>query len=199
MNRKTLTILALCLTATIFVAGCAKQPTEEMNAAKTALDAVIAEGAEKYAAEDMKKINDTFSAAMNEIKAQEDKTMKNYTKAKELLAQSKSDAEALKVNLPAKKEESKNNAIATQEAAKTALADAKAMLAKAPRGKGSRADIEAMRADLKGLEEALLEVQTAIDSEDYATASSTANSIMDKTNEVSAQITSAIEKVGQGR
>ena len=199
MNRKTLTILALCLTAAIFIAGCAKQPTEEMNAAKTAVDAVIAEGAEKYAPEDIKKINDTLAEAMNEIKAQEDKTMKNYSKAKELLAQSKSDAETLKVNLPAKKEESKNNALSTQEAAKAALADAKAMLAKAPKGKGSRADIEAMRADLKGLEEALSEVQSAIDSEDYASANLMANSIMDKTNEVSAQITSAIEKVGQGR
>ena len=123
--------------------------------------------------------------------------MKSYAKAKELLAQAKADAEELKVNLPMKKEDSKNNALAAQEAAKTALADAKAMLAKAPKGKGSRADIEAMRADLNGLEETLTEVQTAIDSEDYASANQTANSIMDKANEVSGQITSAIEKVGQ--
>lgn len=197
MNQKILSILAFCLTAIVLVAGCAKEPAEDINAAKTAVDAVIAEGGEKYASEDVKKINDTLTAAMDEIKAQDDKMMKNYAKAKELLAQAKTDAEALKVNLPVKKEESKMNALAAQEAAKTALADAKAMLAKAPKGKGSRADIEAMRADLNGLEETLTEVQAAIDSEDYAVASQTANSIMDKSREVSAQITSAMEKVGQ--
>lgn len=197
MGKKILTILALCLAAAMLFAACAKQPTEDISAAKTAVDAVIAEGGEKYAPEDVKKINDTLTAAMDEIKVQDDKMMKNYAKAKELLAQAKADAESLKVNLPMKKEESKNNAMASQEAAKTALADAKAMLAKAPKGKGSRADIEAMRADLKGLEESLAGVQTAIDSEDYASANQTATSIVDKANEVSAQITSAMEKVGQ--
>lgn len=197
MGKKILTILALCLATAMLFAACAKQPTEDISAAKTAVDAVIAEGGEKYAPEDVKKINDTLTAAMDEIKVQDDKMMKNYAKAKELLAQAKADAESLKVNLPMKKEESKNNAMASQEAAKTALADAKAMLAKAPKGKGSRADIEAMRADLKGLEESLAGVQTAIDSEDYASANQTATSIVDKANEVSAQITSAMEKVGQ--
>jgi len=197
MNQKILSILAFCLIAIVLMAGCAKEPAEDIHAAKTAVDAVIAEGGEKYASEDVKKINDTLTAAMDEIKAQDDKMMKNYAKAKELLAQAKTDAEALKVNLPVKKEESKMNALAAQEAAKTALADAKAMLAKAPKGKGSRADIEAMRADLNGLEETLTEVQAAIDSEDYTVASQTANSIMDKSSEVSAQITSAMEKVGQ--
>ncbi|MEW6416939.1 MAG: hypothetical protein AB1480_02325 [Nitrospirota bacterium] len=173
----------------IFAVGCSKPPTEELNAAKSAVDAVAPE-ASKYAAEDAKKLNDDLQAAQNEINA------KNYKQAKEILVKVKADAETLKTNLPQKKEEAKNNAIAAQDAAKTAVTDAKALLAKAPKGKGSKADIEAMKADIKGLEESLPEVQSLIDAEDYAVATEKANAIKDKAAAVSDQINQALEKVG---
>src|SRR4030042_6784980 len=114
----------------IFAVGCSKPPTEELNAAKSAVDAVALE-ASKYVAEDGKKLNDDLPAAQNEINA------KNYKQAKDILVQVKADAETLKTTLPQKKELAKNNAIAAQDAAKTAVTDAKALLAKAPKGKGS--------------------------------------------------------------
>jgi len=173
----------------IFVVGCSKPPTEELNAAKSAVDAVAPE-ASKYVAEDVKKLNDDLQAAQNEINA------KNYKQAKEILVKVKTDAETLKTALPQKKELAKNNAIAAQEAAKTAVTDAKALLAKAPKGKGSKADIEAMKADIKGLEESLPELQGLIDAEDYAVATEKANAIKEKAAAVSDQINQALEKVG---
>lgn len=173
----------------IFAVGCSKPPTEELNAAKSAVDAVALE-ASKYVAEDVKKLNDDLQAAQNEINA------KNYKQAKDILVQVKADAETLKTTLPEKKELAKNNAIAAQDAAKTAVDDAKALLAKAPRGKGSKADIEAMKADIKGLEESLPELQGLIDAEDYAVATEKANAIKEKAVAVSDQINQALEKVG---
>jgi enoyl-[acyl-carrier protein] reductase I len=41
------------------ITGCGKQPIEEMNAAKASIDSVVAEGAQKFAAEDAKKLNDS--------------------------------------------------------------------------------------------------------------------------------------------
>ncbi len=194
--KSTLKFLVVGMVAILLLAGCAKQPTEEINAAKTSVDAVMAEGAQKFAAAEAKILNDSMQAAQDEIKVQDGKTFKDYAKAKELLAKVKADAQALKAGLAAKKEEAKKNALAAQEAAQASVKEAKALLAKAPKGKGSKADIEALKADLKGIEDALAEVKTAVDSEDYTAASEKSNAIKNKTAAISDQIKKAMEKTG---
>lgn len=194
--KNTLKFLALSMVAIFLLAGCAKQPTEEINAAKASIDAVVAEGAQKFAAEGAKQLNDSMQAAQDEIKVQDGKTFKDYAKAKELLAKVKADAEALKAGLAAKKEEAKKNALAAQEAAQASVKEAKALLAKAPKGKGSKADLEAFKADLKGIEDSLTEVKSANDSEDYSAAIEKSNAIKDKAAAISDQIKKAMEKVG---
>jgi len=194
--KNTLKFLALSMVTIFLLVGCAKQPTEEISAAKASVDAVVAEGAQKFAAEDAKKLNDSMQAAQDEIKVQDGKTFKNYAKAKELLVKVKADAETLKAGLAAKKEEAKKNAAAAQEAAKASVAEAKALLAKAPKGKGSKADIEALKADLKGIEDSLAEIKSANDSEDYNAAIEKSNAIKDKAAAISDQIKKAMEKVG---
>ena len=195
MNN-TLKFLALGVLTIFLLAGCGKQPTEEINAAKTSVDAVVAEGAQKFAPEDAKELNDSMQAAQDEIKVQDGKTFKSYAKAKELLAKVKADAEALKAGLAAKKEEAKKNAAAAQETAETSVAEAKALLAKAPKGKGSKADIEALKADLKGIEDSLAEIKSANDSEDYNAAIEKSNAIKGKAAAILDQIQKAMEKVG---
>ena len=194
--KNMMKLLALVMVTVFVLVGCAKQPTEELNAAKASIDAVVAEGAQKFAAEDAKKLNDSMQAAQDEIKTQEGKTFKNYDKAKELLAKVKADAETLKAGLAAKKEEAKKNAVAAEEAAKASLAEAKALLAKAPKGKDSKADIEALKADLKGVEDSLAEIKAATDSEDYKVAIEKSNAAKDKAAAISEQIKQAMAKVG---
>ncbi|RJQ55027.1 MAG: DUF4398 domain-containing protein [Nitrospiraceae bacterium] len=192
--KKLLLSLTVALTMLVVLVSCAKQPTQEMNDTKAAIDAVIAEGGDKYAAEEVKSLNDQLTAATDEVKVQDGKFFKNYDKAKEMLAKVKADSDALKAEIPARKEKAKNDAVASLEAATTAVSDAKAMLGKAPKGKGTKADIEAMRADIAGLEASLAEVQSLIDGEDYMAALDKANGIKDKAAEVSNQITMAMEK-----
>ena len=132
MKRITNTFLALSILAVFLVAGCSKQPTEEIAAAQSAVAAVMAEGAQKFAPEDAKKMIDSMAAAMAEIKTQDSKTLKNYSKAKEMLAQVKTDAEALKTSLPKKKEQAKTDALSAQESATTAVQEAKSTPRKYP-------------------------------------------------------------------
>ncbi len=186
------------LTVTIFLfAGCAKEPTEEINAAKTAVTSAVSGDAEKYVPEDTKNVNSAMQAAEDELKVQKDKLFKDYAKAKELLAKAKADAEALQANLATKMEEAKNNATAAQDAAKASIEEAKGLLENAPKGKGSMADIEALKADLKGAEDSLAEVQTAIDSKDYSGAAEKANAIKEKATGIADQVKAAMEKVGK--
>jgi len=187
--------LVLGIFALSIFTSCAKQPTEQMESAKAAIAAATKEGADVYASEDLKKLNDQMQAATDEVTTQSKKFFKKYGPAKEMLAKVQADADALKATIPAKKEAAKNAAIQAQTDAKAALDQAKELLAKAPKGKGTKADIDAMKADLAGLETSYAEIQTAIDGQDYFGASSKAATIKEKANAVSDQVKAAMEKV----
>jgi len=134
-----------------------------------------------------------------ELKVQEGKTFKSYDKTKQMLADISKMAAEMKVALPAKKEAAKQAAVAAVDAAKAAAEEAKTLLAKAPKGKGTAADIEALKGDVKGVDDALVEVQGLIDKEDYAAAVTKANAVKEKAAAVAAQITQAMEKAQAGK
>jgi hypothetical protein len=193
MRRAGLIVLGLVLVA--FVAGCASKPQKEIDETTAAVNAVISEGLGKYAPEDEKKLKDAMAAVNEELKVQEGKTIKNYDKTKQMLADTKKMADEMKAALPAKKEKAKQEATAALEAAKAALADANKALAKAPKGKGTAADIAAIRGDLKGAEEMVPEIQGLIEKEEYSAAVTKANALKEKAADISDQVQKAFEKV----
>ena len=193
--KNLMKISVLGLLVVFLFTSCAKQPTQQIDEAKAAIDAVVKAGGDIYAKDELKKLNDDYNAAMDEVNAQSKKLFKKYGKAKEMLANVKADAESVAQLIPARKEEAKNNAINALNEAKTAFENAKALLDKAPKGKGTKADIEAMKSDLAGLEAQLAEVQASIDREDYFGARDKAVSIKEKANAISEQVNAAIEKV----
>ncbi|MGB7294077.1 MAG: hypothetical protein WBC70_00675 [Candidatus Aminicenantales bacterium] len=175
--------------------SCAKQPTEAIDAAKAAIEAASTEGAGIYSGDELKALNDDLQVAMDEVSTQGKKFFKSFGTAKEMLAKVQADAEALKATIPAKKEAAKDAALQAQTEAQAALTEAKALLEKAPMGKGTKADIEAMKADLAGLETSFAEIQAAIDGQDYLGASAKAATIKEQATVVSDQVKAAIEKV----
>jgi len=192
--KRLLISLTLIMAMLVVLTSCSKQPTQEMGDAKAAIDAVIADGGEKYANDEVKALNDELTAAMDEVKVQDGKFIKNYDKAKEMLAKVKSSADALYAELPARREKAKNDAIVALDAATSAVSNANMMLAKAPKGKGTKADIEAMRADVAGIEAALTEAQGMIDNGDYLDATDKANGAKIKADEVADMISQAMAK-----
>ena len=195
--KKLSKYFACGLLVMFILAGCAKQPTDEMNAAQKALEDLKAAGGEKYIPEESKKVADTLAAAQEEIKTQDGKFFltRNYDKAKQMLAQAIADSEKVKGDVAAKKEEAKTNALAAQEAATASVKEAAALLAKAPMGKGSRADIEALKGDLKGLEDGLPELEQLMGQEDYLAVIDKAKAIQEKADAVSNQVKEAMQKV----
>ena len=193
MKRIGLVVLAVGLLA--FMTSCGEKPAKEIDETTASMNTVISEGLGKYSPDDEKKLKDAMAAAMDEIKVQDGKTFKDYDKAKQMLADVKKSAAEMKGALPAKKEQAKQGALAASEAAKAAVAEAKKLLAKAPKGKGTAADIEALRGDLKGTEDLLPEVQSLIDKEDYSAAVSKANAIKEKAAGITSQVQQALEKI----
>ncbi len=193
--KSTMKLMALLAAAALVFSACGSKPTKAIDDTKAAIEALATEGADKYAPEEYKKLNDDYTAALDEVKGQEGKLFKKYGKAVELLNQVNTEAAALKTELPAKIEAAKSAAIALQTEAQTAVTEAEALLKKAPMGKGSKADIDAFKADLKGLTESLPQIQTALDAKDYVGAADQAKAIKDKATSIIDQINAAIAKV----
>jgi len=187
--------LILVLVAAFIISGCAKPPTQEINDSKALVEAVTNTDTNTYASEELAKLNGDLTAALDEVKMQDDKWFSNYDKAKEMLAALNAEAENVKIVTAQRKEEARNMAIAAQTEAMMAIDLAKRLLEQAPTGKGTKADIEMFKADLLGLEESLTALQQTIDEEKYSDALNTANIIKEKAGTISNDITLALEKV----
>ena len=192
---KNIIRLSLLGIVVVFIFASCSKPQQAMDGAKAAIEAAKNEGADVYAAEELKTLEDSLSTAIDEVEIQSKKFFKSFGDSKDMLAQLTADAEALKASIPERKEKAKDEAMAMMEEAKASVEAAKAFLEKAPRGKGTKADIEAFTADLKGLEDSLIGVQGAIDGGDYFGALDSAKAINEKATSISEEIQKAIEKV----
>jgi hypothetical protein len=94
-----------------------------------------------------------------------------------------------------RKEELKTAAGSALTEAQAAVAEAKAMLESAPQGKGSMADIEAMKSDVAGLETELQTVGPQIDAGEYIAAAEKAHAVSTGALNISNEIRAAQEKL----
>jgi hypothetical protein len=193
MKNLTKTVV-IVLAIAVVLTGC-KQPTQLINDVKAAVETVTTAGADKYAPEELKAINDDLTKALDEIAAQDKKFFKKFGPAKEMLAAVQTKVVELTAALPAKIEAAKNAAIQLQGEAKVALEETAALLKKAPKGKGTAKDLEALQGDLTGAETMFTEIQTALDANDYIGAQDKAKTVKEKVAAIADQINAAIAKV----
>ncbi len=155
-------VLALVLGIAVMTVACGAPPTTDINAAKAAITTATAAGAGDYAATSLKAAEDAQAALDAELKVQDGKWLKSYDKAKQLAADTKSAGEKAAADAEAGKAKAKADATEAIAAAKAALTEAEGLLAKAPKGKGSAADIATMKADLTTAATAVTEGETAL-------------------------------------
>ena len=193
--KKAIKALLVSMATITLLTACSKAPVEEINMAKSSIDAVVGEGAEQYAPEEFKVINGQFEAAMAEVTVQDGKFFKNFDVIRLDLDQLKVDADALKIKVVARKEELKVAATTALSEAQAAVGEAKALLEVAPQGKGSVADIEAMKSDVIGLDAELEVVAPQIDAGEYLVATEKAQAVAAKAMTISNDIRTAQEKL----
>ena len=161
--RKMIWVLPVLL-GLVVATGCAKPPQEAIDAAKAAVESAKSAGAADYASDQLQRAQTALADLESELKVQEDKFFKSYTKANELAAAAKAAGEEAASAAATGKEAMKAEVVSMMDAAKTELAAVRDMLAKAPRGKGTQADLATLKADLDGVEAAFTEVQGMLDS-----------------------------------
>lgn len=195
--RQTLAPLAL---AVLLVTGCAKPPTEQIQAAEKAVKEAQQSGAATYTAEEYAKLEGTLAALKKEVGDQDGKfaLFRDYGKAEQLAASAKADGQRITTEAAKKKEEAKAAALQAQQVAQEGVKSALDLVAKAPVGK-DRAALEAIKNDAEALRASLNQVQIALDKEDYPAAQTQAKAIHDKSQAVSAEIQNALAKVGKGK
>ncbi len=185
-------ILIVVLGLAVTVVGCGAAPTADIDAAKTAITNAGTAGAGDYAATSLKAAEDAQAALDAELKAQDGKWFKSYDKAKELAVAAKAAGEKAAADATAGREKAKADATQAVTDAKTALAEAQGLLEKAPKGKGSAADIAAMKTDLASAATTIAEAEAALGNAKYIDAQAKAESAKNAAATVKTAVETAI-------
>jgi len=187
--------LVLMVVAAVLLTGCQKPPDAELQAATQAMEGAKTAEAEKYAQSELSTASATMEQVRTEIEAQKAKWMPNYDKAKEMIAQAKSQADAAKEAAIAGKEKAKNDATQAIADAKAMVEATEAALKTAPKGKGTKADLEMMGKDLEGYKQSITEAEGLMTSEDFIGARDKAKQALDNAKGVQDQIVAAGGKI----
>jgi hypothetical protein len=192
---KRIPILPVLAGVALLSVACAKEPTEAVNAAKSALDAAKTAEAADYAPAALAAAETAAAALDAEIKAQGEKfaLTRSYTKAAELATAAKAAADKAAAEAVTGKEQMKTESTTLVAGVRSALEAAKQALAKAPKGKGSAADLEAMKSDVTGVETSLAEMDAAIAAGKYKDAKVKAEAAKATLDKIVADVQAAIE------
>jgi hypothetical protein len=187
---------ALLVLALIALVACAKPPQQQIDTAKAALKAAEEAQADIYAPDSLKAAKDKDAALDAELATQQSKFFKSYKVATQLTTELQAAADKAKEDAIAGKEQAKKDAEAAIAATETAINEAKEILKKAPKGKGSTADVKALEGDIANAETAVNDAKTAMTGEKFKEAKEKADGAKATVDNVKAQVEAAIAAKG---
>jgi hypothetical protein len=194
MYKKIAVVLALF--ALLVFIGCAKPPEQEIQKANSSVEAARAAEAEEYVPESFQVAMDTLNAA-NAAKQEADgkfALFRSYSKAKALYLSADVLAAKASQDAAAEKERVKQEVTGLLTQAKAVLDSANAALAKAPKGKGSKADIELIKNDLAAAQASFDDANNDFNAGKYKVAKAKVEAAMQKAQAVIDEIAAAKAK-----
>ena len=175
--------------------GCGGDPpTADLNAAKQALDAAGAAGAERFASSEYSAAQSAYNQAESTVNTEAEKLFKNFDQAKSQIADAKSKADRAQSSATSEKGRQKGSAEGVIAAAQAAVAAARASLDEAPVGKGTEADIEQLRADLSGADAGINAARSDVGNVNFADAETKAKSAEQAAGQVASGVQMAVQK-----
>jgi hypothetical protein len=192
---KRLSLVPVLAGVALLSVACAKEPTDALNASKAALEAAKSAGAADYAPAALAAADSAAAALDAELKAQTEKfsLTRSYTKAAELAVAAKAAADEAAAAAVTGKEQMKAEATTLIAGVRGGIEAAGQALAKAPKGKGSAADLEAMTADVAGVQAALGEMDAAMAAGNYKDAKVKAEAAKATLDKIVADVQAAVE------
>ena len=176
--------------------ACASKPETEIQTSKQAIQDAKSAEADVYAAEEYAQAEETMAAAEQEIAAQDEAfaMSRSYDQAKQMLATAKNQAEAAASTAKVNRQQIIDQLSSVKAEARTAIDQVSMMMQKAPKGKGTRADLEAIAGDIAALETSYAEAEANETAGKYKAASDQLQAIISKAGEIQAEIEQAIAK-----
>ncbi len=183
----------------MLLSGCSSAPKEEINATTDALKSIEIPDVNTYASDSLKAAQDEMNKALTEVKLQDEKfaLTRDYKESVALLKSTKDLVEKAQSEAQANKAKAKADAETAIAELPSMLQEASALLTKAPKGKDTKADLEAMQNDLKLAEESAAEANNAMTAEKYLDALAKASTAKEKTLSIIEQVNTARQKLGR--
>ena len=182
--------------ALLILSGCGKAPEQEMQIASTAIQAAQGAEAEEYAPDALQMALDTLRAA-EAAKTEADgkfALFRSYGKAKELYVRAEALAKEAESAAVTEKQEVKAEVEGLITQATQVIEEAKVAFSKAPRGKGSKADLELIKNDLDAVGVSFEEAKIDYDAGKYAAAKAKLIAVIRKAQSISEEIGKAAAK-----
>lgn len=190
------------LSTLVFIAGCAKVPQEAIESATVMIEDAQMQEADIFAPDLFAAAQDSFNAAQTEIDLQNGKfaLTRSYDEAEHLLASASELArQATETGIVRKQEMRTETENLLTEARETA-ADAKTLLAKAPRGKEGRIALVAIGTDVDSLGGMFTQVEELLAQGNVKAANEQVHVALQRAQGLTQELQQAIDKTtGRGR
>ena len=196
-NKIFMGIAAVAMVAVL--SSCGKKPQVEIYATNTAIEAAKTAEAAVYVPTEFAAVQDSMTAIMADVAAQESKLFKKYGPAKLKLVATLDLAKKVATDAAAKKEEVKKEAEASLAGIKTVLDENKTLMTKAPRGKEGAAVLEQIKTESAGIEASVAEAQGLFDKGTYMDALNKIKAATVSANNINTELKDAIAKVKGGK
>jgi len=176
--------------AALVIAGCAKPPAAELEAARASMDAAKTAQADLYAPDSWAAVVDADQKLQAEQAAVERKyaIIRSYDQTRRLAAEVKEASDRAATAAVEGKKRARDEATALMTEATAKADEARTSLAKAPRGKDTQADLASLKSDVEGLDGALRDMQAAFDAGDFLGAKAKAQAIIDAAESVRSEV-----------
>jgi hypothetical protein len=190
-KRLALFVAVLALLAVI--AGCSKPPEAEMQSANASMEAARTAEAETYVPDSFRAAMDTLNAADAGKKEQDSKfaLFRSYGKSKEMFVHAQEMFNNVATEAAAEKERVRVEVTQALADAKAVVDSASASIAKAPRGKGDKADIELIKGELTNVQAGYTDAETDINNGKYMVAKSKIQGVVDNAHKIMGEIAQA--------
>ena len=197
MRLRSIGSAFVVLFAMVVASGCQEPPKDQIQEARTALDEMVQAGVFQWAPEAGEAAKSALAKVEAEVKIQGDKLgfLRDYEQTLVLIEDVKKAAATAQTAAGEAKAKARAEAAESIAGLEKALAEARDLLATAPTGKGTEADLEVMKADLDEVALAVAGAQSALEGERFAEVSSKVQAGLTRVEAVKAAIQQAIAAV----
>lgn len=194
MSRTSFGVMAAAAVTSLAIGtACAAPPAEAIDLAEQAEIAAVEQDAAEYAPEAMNQVAEARAALDAELAVQAERwsVRRSYQRAEELAMAYEQASVAAATAAGEATQAARSDAQLLIEDTRHAIDEVRGMLALAPVGKGSRADLAMLGGDLDLAASALMEAELALQSESFLEARSKASGAREGVERVRSALTQA--------